>query len=411
MTNSQYIATLLEGQLKSLGGSRKIKATRTSLDSILSAVQKMAISTIEKKDSFVDKLKEKNIVLFKIGKTDKADCTGKKAINVSNIMRDNEKNNEAIVNKDSNLTEKTFVKRENINDENKTDTTNADTIINALQIFENTNNLGTEEEKDTDVEETPVYMQVSGEIKDNQEVSNDETKEVQEDNSFEIPKMDEDSQETVASNHGNSGYLDGINAFKAQMGTDKYGDANRNFAMHTNENPVQDFTVHTNIAPMDMHKEDASLKPVDPAIDEFVKGYCNLEDLPLGEIKAYKMGCEGYVQQARESKREAGHEINSIDDQIDVKDAQINELYAQIRSLEADKEELNQNKQSWQNIYSKANTEESLGTSKIEEINKFVYQQFNSINQMDNTSGYANSYSAPTFDIAESTSHGRGRAA
>ncbi len=421
MPNSQYIATLLEGKMMSKGGSRKIKATKTSLDSILAAAKKIAETATEKAESFVEKLKAKNVLLHKIGEeVGKANFTGRKAINVSSGMRENEKRYEQSIAQEE-LSEVSFAsKTEEVADNStaeKNDPTNADTIINALQIFENTHDLGTEDKEDTE-EQTPAYMQVSGEIKSEEpEVTEESSNNVeQEEPQFEMPKAVEEDQKPMPASHESSGYLDGIKAFKQQIGTDKYEDPVRNFNVHTNANPImqasveqpmRDFTVHTNT---DMKKVDPKMTENNSDIDDFVKGYYNLDDLSLSKIRSYKTGCEEYVQQARASKTQAGQEINNIDDQIDAKNAQINELYAQIKILENDKDELNHNKQDWQNVYSKANTEESLGASKIDEINQFVYQQFNSINQMDNNTGY-NSYSAPSFESTESTGYGRGRAA
>lgn len=409
MPNSQYIATILEGKINSLGGSRKIKATTTSLNGILATVKKMTETISVKTDSLIGKLKEKNVILHKIGETVKADFTGRKAINVSSSMRENETKSAQIVASTDGLEKQDFVKTEEkkLVEEKTNDTTNADTIINALQIFENTNNLGSEEEK---TEDMPAYMQTSKEITETQSPSMEEPIESEEPH-FEISKENDEVQET--SNHESSGYLDGIKAFKAQIGTDKYEEPVRDFTVHTNENvmpqvhmdkPKIDFKVHT--SDRENNRRDFKETQMDSDIDDFVKGYYNLDDLSLSKIKSYKTGCEDYVQQARANKAQAGQEINSIDDQMDEKDAQINELYAQIRTLEAAKDELGQSKQEWQNVYSKANTEESLGVSKIDEINRFVYQQFNSINQMDNNAGYS-SYSQTSHESSESTGYSR----
>lgn len=407
MPNSQYTTTILEGKIKFLGGNRKIKATKTSLDGILATVQKMTETISRKTDSLIEKLKEKNVILHKIGETEKADFTGRKAINVSSSMRENEAKSAQVVASTDELKKQDFVKADakEASEETTNDTTNADTIINALQIFENTNNLGSEEDTKEDM---PTYMQTSKEITETQDSIINEPAEIEEEPRF---KTDEDIQET--NSHESSGYLDGIKAFKAQIGTDKYEEPVRDFTVHTNESivpqahmeqPKRDFKVYTN--DQDNSKRDFKETQMDSDIDDFVKGYYNLDDLSLSKIKSYKTGCEDYVQQARANKAQAGQEINSIDDQIDTKDAQINELYAQIRTLEAAKDELGQSKQKWQNVYSKANTEESLGVSKIDEINRFVYQQFNSINQMDKSTGYT-SYSQASYESSENTGYSR----
>ena len=406
MPNSQYIATILEGKINSLGGSRKIKATKTSLNGILATVEKMTETISVKTDSLIEKLKEKNVILHKIGETAKVDFTGRKAINVSNSMRENETKSAQVIASIDGLDKQDFVKAEEkeIVETQENAATNADTIINALQIFENTNNLGSEEEQ---MEEVPSYMQVSSEIKDEQPSMDQSVEE--EEPQFDMSQANDANQEI--NSHEGSGYLDGIKAFKAQIGTDKYEEPARNFSVHTNENPMPQAHIEQPIRDFKVHANDNTSEikgtQMDSDIDVFVKGYYNLDDLSLSKIKSYKTGCEEYVEQARANKVQAGQEINSIDDQIDAKDAQINELQAQIRTLEAAKDELGKNKQEWQNVYSKANTEESLGVSKIDEINRFVYQQFNSINQMDNgVTGYG-SYSAPSYESAEGNGYGR----
>ncbi len=423
MPNDQYTITNLEGKVKFAGESRKIKATRTSLNGILSSIPKTETKEEAKGTTLMDRLKEKKAIFHKIGETGKTASTGKKAINVSKSMFETEKENQEIINQE-NLQEVTFKQEVKEVKSSDNEDTNADTIINALQIFENTNNL-TEEENDQ--KETPAFMQVSGEIKNKD--TKEEPSETYEENQpeFGTTHTAEIGKDFGVPSHESSGYLDGINAFKAQIGTDKYenGPA-RDFTVHTNpeprvqkneEQPIRSFTVHTNENPMNVngsaeHQMNENSSNMSD-IDDFVKGYYNLEDLSLGKIRAYKTGCEEYVQQARADKMQAGKEINGLDDQIDAKDEQISKLYAQIKNLEAEKNDLNRSKQDWQNIYSEANTKESLGGSKIDEINQFVYQEFNSMNnQMDNNSSYSNSYSSQGYSGGmEDSGYSRGRRA
>lgn len=408
-TNDQYVITNLEGKVKFSGESRKIKATQTSLTGILSSIPKTEKVVSANTSVLLDNLKAKQAIFHKIGEIGKVSSTGRKAINVSKNMFDTEKKNREIINNE-NLEKLTFKQAETEEKTNNEDT-NADTIINALQIFENTNNLA-EEDKNTN-DETPAFMQVSGEIKNEEEKPAEEK-----------PSETENTQTATVGkdfgvpSHENSGYLDGINAFKAQIGTDKYEHtSNRDFAAHINsepqvskyeEQPMSNFTVHTNENPMNingsaeiqMNRNNANITNSSISdIDDFVRGYYDLEDLSLGKIRAYKTGCEEYVQQAKADKMKAGKEINGLDDLIGAKNEQIANLEAQIKKLEAEKTDLNNSKKDLQTVYSAANTKVSLGESKIDEINKFVYQEFNSMNDQmaHNSSSYSNAYASQGY--------------
>lgn len=396
--NNQYTATVLEGKFKFNGGNRKIKATRVSLDGILAATKKFVASSVEQVVSFIDKLKEKQVELTRVGETGKCKATEGKAINVSSGMFNNEKANRDTINGDSNLREISLKmeEKEQIKEDNSiNDDTNADSIIKALNIFETTNNLGTTDTEEK--EEAPSFI--------TQMTSEMDTKEEKTQPEVEKPVVVEPAHEA-------SGYLNAINAFKSQVGTDKFAEENvvDNNTKSFREEPAREFKVHTNDNPMRFNMPEQRLTEVDSDINDFVKGYYNLEELSLAQIKNYKVGCDNYIRNAKAKKNEASQTINGINMQIEDKDAQIKELYKQINAIEAEKGALMTDKQTWQGIYSEANTEESLGSSKMEEIDNFIYQEFNSMSEGTNNYGYT-SYSSSNYDGADSNGYGRGRAA
>ncbi len=312
MPNNQYVATVLEGKCR-LEGNRKIKATKTSLDSILKAAQKIGETINKKANSFIDKLKEKNIILYKIGEVGTADSTGRKAINVSSSMRQAEENYAKKIETEQGLEEQSFVKsleKSSVN-ENVEDPTNADTIINALHIFENTNNLEANDSQKDPIDENPPYMQVSGKIAKESQENIDGSLETPEEPKFEIPQSEQMEPKSMIPSHEGSGYLDDINAFKAQIGTNKFEDPSNSLPISTNA----DLKVKNTINPVsETSIRNSSAQNLN--IDEFVNGYVSLDGLSVSELKSYKAGCDEYVAAADANMNQLSAEMNDIDAQI-----------------------------------------------------------------------------------------------
>lgn len=389
--SSQYTATVLEGKFKFNGGNRKIKATKTSLDGILATTAKETSSNVDKGNSFVEKLKAKNVELTRLTETGKCRATEGKAINVSSGMFKNEKENMEKIDSNHDL-KGISLKMKEIVKEESTEDTNADSIIKALNIFETTNNLSTSTEED---KEAPSFVtQMTGEI------------DAKEESQPEVENEVEEESVVIEPTHESSGYLNEINAFKSQIGTDRFAEDADAKAMSIE--PERNFKVHTNESPMRYNIPEPRFNEseIDADIEDFVRGYSNLASLSLTQIKNYKFGCDQYIKNAKAKKNEASQTINAINMQIEDKDAQIKELYNKINAIENEKDALMNDKQTWQGVYSEANTEESLGSSKMEEIDNFVIQEFNAMSDNSNSYGYGN-YASSGYEGSDGNSHGR----
>ncbi len=227
--------------------------------------------------------------------------------------------------------------------EEETKTSNADSIMQALNIFENTHNLAETSEEETK-EEPPVYseeeqpeVEESTTVEEEPKAEESETPVVTETSEPVEEKEEETSVEP-------SGYAAEMNNFKAQLGTDKYNTNSTPYEMSSKE-----LSIHTNSEPINVTSSIDSEE-----IKKFIGSYVDFDEMPNSKFKEYWNGCQQFYEDSTLM------EYKVIDE--------IKEKIERQEEIEAELEKLEQKIQEVRNNYNNASSEIADSQVKLGQI-------------------------------------------